>query len=265
VAFTPPNERIEAMATMHFDKQGSGPAVVLIHGLGAYSFSWRDTVAALSGHFTTYAVDLLGFGGSATPPKSYTAEAQADAVRDFIKAQGLSNPVIIGHSMGGAVCLYLATQAGAPSLKKMVLLAPVTSPPKPSAGGTSTAPSAGMDLPTALVTHALEEAYAVRTRITASQIAGYAKGLSSSSQQEAFFMHTSKLGEVSFSASKLAGIKIKTLIIWGEDDKVLCIKRGKELERALPDAKLEQIKSCGHIPHEEQPKETNDLIANFLK
>lgn len=251
---------------MYFDKRGSGPAVVLVHGLGAYSFSWRDTVAALSGNFTTYAVDLLGFGESAAPSGfAHTAKAQAVAVADFIKAQGLSNPIIIGHSMGGAVCLYLATQAGAPSLSKMILIDAVASPPKPSAGGTRTAPSAGMDLPTALATHALEEAYAVPKRITAPQIAGYAKGLSSSSQQEAFFKHTSKLGEVSFSASELAGIKIKTLIIWGEDDKILCMKRGEDLARALPDAKLERIKSCGHIPHEEQPKETNDLIANFLK
>lgn len=254
------------MAKMYFDKRGSGPAVVLIHGLGAYSFSWRDTVAALSGHFTTYAVDLLGFGQSAAPSGfAHTAEAQAVAVADFIKAQGLSNPVVIGHSMGGAVCLYLATQAGAPSLKKMVLLAPVTSPPKPSAGGTTITPSAGMDLPTALVTRVLYKAYAVDTRITAPQIAGYAKGMSSISQQEAFGAHTSNLSLVSFSASKLGGVKIKTLIIWGEEDEILCIKRGDELQRALPDAKLERIKSCGHIPHEEKPKETNDLIANFLK
>ena len=49
---------------MYFQKQGSGPPVVLIHGLGASCFSWRDTVKALEGRHTTYAVDLLGFGQS---------------------------------------------------------------------------------------------------------------------------------------------------------------------------------------------------------
>jgi pimeloyl-ACP methyl ester carboxylesterase len=249
---------------MYVDKKGSGPAVILVHGLGAYSFSWRDTVAALSKHYTTYAVDLPGFGLSPAP-SDYTVEAQAVAVADFIKAAGLSNPIIIGHSMGGAVCLYLATQVGAPSLKKMILIAPVTSPPKPSPGGDNVGASPGMDLSSFLVTRVLNKAYAKPERITTPQVDGYAKGLSSASQQEAFSIYTSKLSKISFSASELGRIKVKTLIIWGEDDKILCIKRGEDLERALPDAKLERIKSCGHIPHEEQPKETNDLIESFLK
>src|SRR4051812_33694936 len=99
---------------MNFDKKnGSGAAVVLIHGLGASLFSWRDTVEALSPRFTTYAVDLLGFGESPAPAGfACTAEAQAQEVAKFMTAQGLSNPIIIGHSMGGSVCLYLAQRAG---------------------------------------------------------------------------------------------------------------------------------------------------------
>src|SRR2546421_7769178 len=124
---------------MNFEKKGSGPAVVLIHGLGAYSFSWRETVAALSGRFTTYAVDLLGFGKSKTPDKfEFTAKEQADAVAKFMTTEGLSNPIIIGHSMGGSVCLYLAEKAGTvgvPNFSKMVLIAPVASPPTPPPGG----------------------------------------------------------------------------------------------------------------------------------
>jgi pimeloyl-ACP methyl ester carboxylesterase len=52
----------EEYQVMFSEKRGSGPPVVLVHGLGAYSFSWRYMVAALSEHYTTYAVDLLGFG-----------------------------------------------------------------------------------------------------------------------------------------------------------------------------------------------------------
>jgi pimeloyl-ACP methyl ester carboxylesterase len=262
---------------MYFDKKGAGPAVVLIHGLGAYSYSWRDTVAALSGRYTTYAVDLLGFGQSAAPAGfAYTAKAQAEAVAAFIKDQRLSSPIIIGHSMGGGVCLYLAELAGhggVPNLSKMVLVAPVTSPPTfPLGGGNMRTLAAATELPgfdapkvgRDLVTNVLHMAYRNRSLIAPGQIDGYAKGLSTRDQIQAFFKHSSNLDEISFSPSQLSGIKIKTLIIWGTDDRFLEPQRGVNLKGELPNASLEPIDDCGHIPQEERPAKTNDAIVNFL-
>ena len=68
---------------MNFEQHGARPPVVLVHGLGASLFSWRDVVQALSPNFTTYAVDLLGFGGSLHTGFPYTIAAQAQAVADF--------------------------------------------------------------------------------------------------------------------------------------------------------------------------------------
>lgn len=255
---------------MHVEKHGAGPAVVLIHGLGAHSFSWRDTAAALSGRFTTYAVDLLGFGKSAAPPGfACTAKAQADAVADFMRTQGLTNPIIVGHSMGGAVCLYLAAQAGTgkvPTLSKMVLAAPVTKPPSlPFAAGSVGAPSAVMELPGRLVAKmVLEQAYADASRITPAQIDGYAKGLSSPAQKQALTAHAANLAKISFSPAELGKIKTETLVVWGEDDTFLPIENGEALQKGLPNASLERIADCGHIPHEEHAGKTNRLIAAFL-
>jgi pimeloyl-ACP methyl ester carboxylesterase len=255
---------------MFFEKKGSGPSVVLIHGLGANLFSWRETVAALSGRFTTYAVDLLGFGNSAAPAGfAYTAKAQAEAVAAFMKAEGLSHPNIIGHSMGGGVCLYLADEAvhGRLSLGQMVLVAPVTSPPTSTAGDTAgllggaAVPGFGR----VLAERVLKRAYANPSRITPAQIDGYAKGLSSPDQIHAFVEHSRNLIQISFSVSLLlAKIKFKTLIIWGKNDKFLEPARGDKLKGDLPNASLQSIDDCGHIPQEEQPAETNDAIGNFL-
>ncbi len=254
---------------MHFEKKGSGPAVVLIHGLGAYSFSWRDTAAALSRRFTTYAVDLPGCGKTAAPAGyAYTAEAQATAVAEFIKAQALSNPIIIGHSMGGAVCLYVAKQAGqggVPNLSKMVLVAPVTTPT--SAGGGALA--GAMELPAPVLAElVLKQAYGkANTRpVTTAQIAGYAKGLSSRDQKEAFVAYTKNLAKISFSPTELGAIKTKTLLIWGDTDNFVKMEKGENL-KALPNASWppELVKNCGHIPQEQWPAETNRLIEAFLK
>ena len=264
---------------MFCDKRGSGPAVVLIHGLGAYSYSWRNTVAALSA-YTTYAVDLLGFGQSAAPAGfAYTAKAQAEAVAAFMKDQGLSSPVIIGHSMGGGVCLNLAELAGkdgVPSLSKMILVAPAASPPRyPFGAGKMTTLAAAVELPDFdahaqkvgrdLVTTILHGAYKDRSRVTPAQIDGYAKGLSKRDQIQAFLRHLANLNEISFSPSQLSGIKIKTLIIWGKDDGFLEPARADKLKGKLPDASLEWIDDCGHIPQEERPEKTNDAIVKFLK
>lgn len=256
---------------MHFEKTGAGPAVVLVHGLGASSFSWRDTAAKLSARFTTYAVDLLGFGQSAAPAGfAYTAKAQADAVAALMQAQGVSNPIIIGHSMGGAVCLYLSAQAGQgkmPTLSKMVLIAAVTRPRSSALGGGSGGAAAITELPGPIIARqVLEQAYADPSRITPAQVGGYAKGLSSPGQKQALVKHSANLAQISFSATELGAIKTETLIIWGEKDNFLPLRDGADLQHALPKAlPLKEVKDCGHIPHEEHAAETNGLIETFLK
>lgn len=258
---------------MFVDRQGSGPAVVLVHGLGAYSFSWRDTVAVLSAHYTTYAVDLLGFGQSPAPaPFAYTIEAQADAVADLIDKQRLSNPVIIGHSMGGGVCLELAERAsrpGAPSLSKMILIAPFTSMPERFRGMTGASPAAARppaaDAPLLgrkLVERVLHDAYASPSAVTTAQIDGYAKGMSTPDQIEAFYAHLGNLRDVSFPA--LSRIDTKTLIIWGENDRIVEAESVNKLKQTLRSVKLKQVDNCGHIPHEEMTAKTNALITDFL-
>ncbi|MBM6583142.1 alpha/beta fold hydrolase [Microvirga sp. BT689] len=262
---------------MHFEKQGSGPPVVLIHGIGAYSFSWREMTTALREDHTLYALDLLGFGQSPAPPNfPYTMAAQAEAVSAFIKAQSLINPVLIGHSMGGGVALRIAEQAerkGQPKLERLVLIAPVAyPPPKASLGpdlnslmGFLGSPDLDLSMISVqLVTQILDEAYADSSLISAKQVDGYAKGLSSRAQLKAFLEHSRRLSEIAVSATDLGNITIPTLVIWGEQDSFLPPSDGRRLKDALGNASLEMIDNCGHIPHEERPAETRALLKNFL-
>ena len=219
----------------------------------------------------TFAVDLLGFGKSSAPsPFAFTAQAQADAVAAFIEANSLPPPfILIGHSMGGAVCLYLAQKPIGASLSKMVLIAPVASPPTSTGASglaalSASAQAAGFDR--FLADQVLRAAYAKPARITSQQINGYADGLSSATQKEAFFKHSASLREISFTPTEFSRISVKTFIVWGKDDKFLeQPPRGDDLRAALPNAELTLIDDCGHIPHEEMPIPTHDAIVDFLK
>ena len=188
---------------MHAERTGNGPSVVLVHGLGASIFTWRDVVAALAPRFTTYAVDLAGFGKTPAPPAfPYTMEAQADAVAAFMLSSSISNPILIGHSMGGGVCLHLADRASrsasfAPT--RMVLIAPVAYPPVGSFTGLASgqaleAPAGSGRSPAhTMAAHFLKAAYAPGNEPTADQVDGYAAGLSTEPQILAFRQHAEVL------------------------------------------------------------------------
>lgn len=260
---------------MHVEQQGAGPPVVLIHGLGASLFSWRDVVAALSGRFTTYAVDLLGFGRSDAPQAfAYTMAAQAQAVAGLMRTEGIVDPILIGHSMGGGICLHLADMAsrsGQPAASRMVLVAPAAFPPIRTfpQPGQAAAPAARLpELPRspahALAAFFLERVYAPVNHPTTAQIDGYAAGLSSFGQLRAFSAHGATLGSTERPLPSFAGITRETLIIWGDQEPILPAGDGARLQGELPNASLETISNSGHIPHEEQPAATIAAITRFL-
>jgi pimeloyl-ACP methyl ester carboxylesterase len=78
--------------------------------------------------------------------------------------------------------------------------------------------------------------------------------------------HSSRIDDVAVPEDRFRGIANETLIIWGMEDKVIDYtdKYGERLEAALPNAKLQRIADCGHIPQEEKPAETDKLLKNFL-
>ncbi len=89
---------------------GSGPAIVLVHGLTGSSTTWREVMPALAEHYTVIAPDLLGHGESAKPRGDYSLGAFAAGVRDLLVALGIERATFVGHSLGGGVAMQLAYQ-----------------------------------------------------------------------------------------------------------------------------------------------------------
>src|SRR5690242_9464770 len=117
-------------ARMRYLRAGSGPPLVLLHGLLGYSFSWRYTLPALAPYATVYAPDLLGAGFSDRPRIDHSMRATALRVLRFVENLGLTSFDLLGTSRGGAVAMAAAAEcmigeASRPQVRRLVLVCPV--------------------------------------------------------------------------------------------------------------------------------------------
>ena len=84
---------------------GSGPVLLLVHGITSSADAWRSVLPALARHFTVVAPDLMGHGGSAKPRGDYSLGAYASGLRDLLAALGHERATVVGHSMGGGIAM----------------------------------------------------------------------------------------------------------------------------------------------------------------
>lgn len=256
---------------------GSGDPIIFIHGLGASIYTWRNMRAPLEGNYKLFLIDLKGFGQSPKPRDDrYSIVVQADLIYQFILENDLKNLTVVGNSYGGAVSLLLSIRLCAESpnrLSKLVLL--------DSAGYNELLPWYVKVLRTPilgwLVVHllsnkrlakaVLKESYYNDELITDAQVAAYAEPLGMKNGKYALLKAAKQAIPKDFEKliAKYPTISVPTLIIWGDKDKVIPIKIGQKLDAAIPCSKLTTIPDTGHVPQEETPVPTVQLIQDFLK
>src|SRR4051794_12091098 len=111
----PPEDFALKETTLHghrvaYRSAGSGPAIVLVHGITSTSATWERVMPYLATRFTVIAPDLLGHGESAKPRGDYSLGAYASGVRDLMVTLGQESATLVGHSLGGGVVMQLAYQ-----------------------------------------------------------------------------------------------------------------------------------------------------------
>ena len=94
---------------IHFKKVGNGPPIIFVHGWGGTIYSLHEVAQLASNHYTTYTIDLPGFGKSDNPPSHWGVEGYADVIQLFIKKLNIKKPMYVGHSFGGAIGIYIAS------------------------------------------------------------------------------------------------------------------------------------------------------------
>jgi len=269
-------------ARMRYLRAGSGPPLILLHGLMGYSFSWRYAMPALAPYATVFAPDLLGAGFSDRPQIDHSMRATALRVLRFAENLGLSSFDLLGTSRGGAVAMCAAAMCaeancasgGKLKVRRLVLVAPVN---PYSAHGRRLAPFLGTPLGAALFRFTIATTssfypywhgrmFGDRTRIPPDSLEGYKAPLA----VPGLFEHglsivrtwSADLGELEALLPKLRAIP--TLLMWGSKDPAVFASSMGSLSRHFENVQTVVFPGVGHLPYEECPEEFNQALIRFL-
>jgi len=264
--------RIGALSTM---EAGTGPPVVLLHGLGATKASFLPTIGALADRHRVIAVDLPGFGDSAKPlAASYDAPFFARSVVALLDALELERASVVGNSMGGRVALELGL-AHAARVDRLVLLAPALAwlRDRPFAPLLRlVAPQLGL---LQLAPRPLVEPIVRRL------IPGAQEGWTAAGVDEFLRSYLEPRGRAAFYAAarnvyldephgpngfwtRLPTLAPRSLFVWGRRDQLVPIAFAGHVRSALPNARQLEL-DCGHVPQLERPLLVHDAMAKFLR
>jgi len=261
---------------INYYEAGQGPPLILLHGFGGCSYSWRFLAPELAQDHRVFTLDLKGYGLSDKPEDgNYAVSNQADIVAAFIRSQDLHDLVLIGHSMGGAVTLmtYLKLRSDHPArLQRLVLIDSAGYPQKlPWFIWLAQAPGLGsvggkLVSPRFAAAQVLKKCYYYDDKITEEQIDTYAYYGSLPGAREAVVQTAKQIvpGDIDALVAKYKTISVPVLVIWGEEDEVVPLSVGKNFKRDIPNSELVILPKCGHMPPEEEPRETTRVIKQFL-
>jgi len=258
---------------------GSGPVVVLVHGLATTSATWGRVMPALAERFTVVAPDLLGHGGSTKAAGDYSLGAQASGLRDVMIALGHERATLVGHSLGGGVTLQFAYQFPG-RCERLVLV---------DSGGL------GRDVSwhlRALSFPGLEHlmppaAFAPRLQAAGSAVVRWLGriglrpapsfdemwstygSLADAETRRAFFHTLHSVvdirGQRPSAMNRLYLLAaLPTLIVWGERDRLIPVSHGRAAHEAIPGSVMRVFEGVGHFPQHDRPEEFVRTMVEFI-
>jgi 4,5:9,10-diseco-3-hydroxy-5,9,17-trioxoandrosta-1(10),2-diene-4-oate hydrolase len=258
---------------LHYSRAGSGPALVLLHGIVGSARNWDRNIEFLARFRTVYALDLANSGASErVTGLDASLEATADRVTAWMDALEIDVADIGGHSHGGAIAMMLAARHPE-RVRGLVLFAPAN--PFCHLGhaqmrfyatrvGSVFARRVIPLLPRVLHRKSLERMYGDRRRIVEGVLEGYTDGLDTKAIEHILAIMLRWTKDMQMLQSVLPGLKgFPMLIFWGDRDRAVALESGEELARRLG-APLRVVPEAGHIPFEEMPEVCNRAWGEWL-
>jgi pimeloyl-ACP methyl ester carboxylesterase len=264
---------------MAYRQAGSGPVVVLIHGITSDSATWGRVMPYLARRFTVIAPDLFGHGRSAKPKGDYSLGAHASGVRDLLLALGHDRATFVGHSLGGGIAMQLSYQFPE-RCERLVLV---------DSGGlgrdvslllrAATLPGSEFVLPLLAASRLLDAGRLAGGLLrlvglrAGTDIEEIARGHAtlSDSETRAAFIHTLRSvvepGGQRVDASNRLYLteQLPLLLIWGEHDSLIPISHGRAAHKQMPNSRLAIFADSGHFPQLDEPERFLDVLIDFVE
>jgi pimeloyl-ACP methyl ester carboxylesterase len=267
---------------VHYKQYGSGsPAIILLHGFGSSTFSWREVVGPLSQKGTVIAYDRPAFGlterplpGSWKGDSPYGAKENVQLLFGLMDALKIQNAILVGNSAGGTVAIQAALQ-NSERVKGLVLVDPAVY----TAGGTRfglmapfvntpqmnrVGPYLSRTIASDQGTEFMKSAWHDPTKITSAITAGYRKFLNIDDWDVALWEYTKAGTGNEGLADRLKELKMPVLVITGDDDQIIPTNLSVSLSGDIPGAKLALMPACGHVPQEECPQPFLNAVDDFI-
>jgi pimeloyl-ACP methyl ester carboxylesterase len=261
-----------------FRSAGTGPVVVLVHGITSTSATWAKVLPYLAEHYTVVAPDLIGHGESAKPRGDYSLGAYASGVRDLLLALGHERATYVGHSLGGGVAMQLAYQFPE-QCERLVLV---------SSGGlgreinallrAASLPGSELVLPLLVddrvlglgrLAGRLLGRIGLRVHTDVEEVLRGHASLSDGATRAAF-LHTLRTivdlrGQRVDATDRLyLAEAIPFLIVWGERDPIIPADHGRAAHRLVAGSRLEVFPTAGHFPHLDDPLRFVRILEDFI-
>ncbi len=259
---------------------GSGPALLLIHGVGDNSKSWEPVHAKLAQRFTVIAPDLLGHGESDKPHADYSLPAFANGMRDLLAVLGIDKVTVVGHSFGGGVAMQFAYQY--PQLVERIVLV--------SAGGVAKDVSLALRLAAmpmgaealgvlrapGVMPAIRRVGRAVQTTLgstkfgrDAADVVDLLEGFLDPAGLAAFARTLRSVvdarGQYVTMLDRSYLVKsVPVQIIWGEDDLIIPVDHAHTAHAAMPGSRMEIFEDSGHMPFHDHPDRFVEVVERFI-
>jgi pimeloyl-ACP methyl ester carboxylesterase len=261
--------------TVHGDRvayrdEGSGEAILLIHGMGGSSKTWSEVIPILAKKYRVIAPDLLGHGLSDKPRGDYSVGAFAVLLRDLLDELGVTRVTVAGHSLGGGVAMQFAHQHRQ-YCERIVLI---------SSGGFGgdvgrvlrllSLPGSEFVLPMIASRPAVAAGNALRALVGSADRFTARPALSNRDNRRAFLRTLRAV--VDFRGQAVSAINrlccsddLPALIISGDQDRVIPVEHARAAHATMPNSRLHVLAGVHHHPPTEEPQKVAGLIDDFVK
>lgn len=257
---------------------GSGPPIVLIHGMVNSSRHWEAVATRLARSHHVIAPDLIGHGGSATPRGDYSLGAHAASIRDLLTTLGVERATIVGHSLGGGVAMQFFYQFPQRTERLVLVssggLGPEVSPLLRGAAMPGSALLLRLATQPRLVDAIAGAGSRLRARGAANgvylqAVARALRPLQDAGARRAFLETLraviDRQGQRVSARDRLYLLsEMPTMIVWGERDRTIPLEHGLAARDAIPGCRLELLPHAAHFPNLEDPAGLAEVLADFV-